>query len=1775
MVIAPSTRAMLGSTTTTAVSTTVDMMRGSETNIACAGAAALATAVVASGVKRAVNNSNCFGRRNTRSSVVSSTDSTTAAAGDNDNNDTEPTNKAMQRDAYCPRDSNRSRPIDKSHSIETELKSELGGSYVYAACDYIPIDIRIVKVGDKVSVDRRVALGWDGGDAIVTKAYQPPQRDFAAHICVKVNGKGRALKVVHDLENFPACRHHASPHIDSNTSNIKRQKLTPRVDSAAATKTPTTSHKTNDWSDDAWSDDNDWSDDASSDDASSDDDNNEFNFYVNPFIGDSTFTFRVKVSANAGADDNDLHCKSYDMLLAVLCKLGPQLTTLHKALPGTSQQNQKNAYNAGLRWAWSRNNGFSNVMKNIDSAMDLQKKSRGAKTDFSPVARDAFAKLIATAKRKSKGLKLQRRFCIKISQVNKPSGETSAQSRADAKSYAKKKTIHGATSEQRDAQYDAMLEAAVYSLGDFVSYNAYGRGRENMFEERAGASRRVIKRSKNGHAITAGPTLKRVKEERETRVQQLKIKADLTIMQDTESGSISLCSAETLPPANCTRIGIVHDLKSWLSLVIRVMVSDDECALNLSKPEGGCLDTFTDTYLILWGDGFPAASRNAGNMCWTLVDPSHRLFPSGRSRPIPAALWHGHEDILINLLEQSGASELGSDQPQRVSFAPFDTWIDVALPLRGFSADHKMWGELTGTISSGGHRRLHWLQPWTSIFLANDVETFANRNLNQSVEWRVRTLHNSMAELKALLSNPDTFDMTRLKRWLSQHNLAITGKKADLVQRIKEATDNSGASLWTLGANWSSVIADCTETDPTKRWLPESKVLSVLAACNSATGVINFPVLAADNPHTFDLMTRVAARLLGSDDDVANGAAREYLGALLTLDHISGTKRRKEKQPNGNITVVSIDSRRSLRFRSQNLEQWLREGGPNPSTGCDLSLFQNFLGIDHDAKYIGQKFVQAVILHNKSAAKRAALKLDTETVARIESNMLRQMKIGCFKNFCYGWHYELLFYSVLDTFAGCAPAIILFALFIAQSNLWRRKRSRASADHTRPELSCSVKTNSDGELIVTPVPTYGNDRVEVAKAHAVEFCIPTMFGILSNVSTLSMYFASHRWAPFMVAEKLVTVVSDYGEFRGEQANKQPKETARLSGNHWTHTTMERCSMQQIMKWMRRFTKAGPIDTELNGEASPPSATSSKPRAHGEDRNPTRNAVAICPCVYDCAFECRHCRRDENAAFGAIASDDLRTVDEDDDPTASETPIVDSETEDVAEQREERVEYATVSFDDLHNDMYIEVKWDRQWCPAFVESVSSDEVKLYYLGPPPERDTDTRTDFDSSSNEARHIVRGRTPPSPPWASEVHVQDFTPTTASDGDDTRTLQYESDAQTLGGKPLPRTVPEQLKRNLMCSVKDIIKKLGEEYVYRCGQCYVIGAAAMSQRLLNELRLQVGRTESDDSGEAMSEAVGVPFQTALPLGDYMVRVDSETPLVLHVTGTNSSPGCSRNGTRRRQATPQKFEPETEYTCHVVEVERAVWQKFMRGDDQACIDARTNGATPLLACVCSVADNARCPGSATNIHLIPTVLRDMERPLTSSPKWKLEQSPMLNSIVGDCIHYQYRRCFLTPAQQQAERSTVQAEVTAETVYETLQKHGGEEWMAQQFGTDTELTLKRLSIALVAWLQDEVDGKRSRRQQSTLERDLRHAWATDPPAAVFFRGQKVRARYTKANGALDVAQNAGDLENKGFRGTIVAAGEPGFWRVAFEGESDHPGIPHINPANTVCIFPVEL
>ena len=58
----------------------------------------------------------------------------------------------------------------------------------------------------------------------------------------------------------------------------------------------------------------------------------------------------------------------------------------------------------------------------------------------------------------------------------------------------------------------------------------------------------------------------------------------------------------------------------------------------------------------------------------------------------------------------------------------------------------------------------------------------------------------------------------------------------------------------------------------------------------------------------------------------------------------------------------------------------------------------------------------------------------------------------------------------------------------------------------------------------------------------------------------------------------------------------------------------------------------------------------------------------------------------------------------------------------------------------------------------------------------------------------------------------------------------------------------------------------------------------------------------------------------------------------------------------------------------------------------------------------------------------------------------------------------------------------------------------------------------------------------------------------------FRGQRVYARWTDEAGRLVAGVNRTAVDSRGFPGRVVGEGEPGHWRVAFDGEPDHPNIP---------------
>jgi hypothetical protein len=314
-----------------------------------------------------------------------------------------------------------------------------------------------------------------------------------------------------------------------------------------------------------------------------------------------------------------------------------------------------------------------------------------------------------------------------------------------------------------------------------------------------------------------------------------------------------------------------------------------------------------------------------------------------------------------------------------------------------------------------------------------------------------------------------------------------------------------------------------------------------------------------------------------------------------------------------------------------------------------------------------------------------------------------------------------------------------------------------------------------------------------------------------------------------------------------------------------------------------------------------------------------------------------------------------------------------------------------------------------------------------------------------------------------------------------------------------------------------------------------VFGQAAISQALLSDVR---------SLKKTLSElAVGHTWQSAgmLP-GLYVLAVGSET---VAITAT-------RQPDQLCKLVSQAVSTGPTIQCHLVQVDAPSWERYLGGEDTACIECETNGCRPLMACVCDLQDNPQCPRSKTGISRISDVMqRQMDAPLANGAKVDLGQLPLFTKVLRQVIHYEFS-LWCTGKQGH--------EPTGESVYSTLTAHCGVAWVQLYCGRDFNLTSKLFERELVHWLQDRIEGERSGKQRKGLVARLHSTWPKKS-APVFFIGQHVYARWTNDVGKLVADVNRTVSDKRGFEGTIAAEGAAaGFWRVGFDGEPDHPGIP---------------
>lgn len=739
----------------------------------------------------------------------------------------------------------------------------------------------------------------------------------------------------------------------------------------------------------------------------------------------------------------------------------------------------------------------------------------------------------------------------------------------------------------------------------------------------------------------------------------------------------------------------------------------------------------------------------------------------------------------------------------------------------------------------------------------------------------------------------------------------------------------------------------------------------------------------------------------------------------------------------------------------------------------------------------------------------------------------------------------MLFYNVEETFVGCAPSIITLALCIAASNVYIKSRRRTNGDTTVPEMQCKVAKQTDGQLSIDPQPLYANDRSTVAQAHAVEFAVPTLFKIMSEgkVSTLSTYYASHRSMPFIAANAIdeedgVDTPSTAAEFVFEALHKQFKYYALSHGNVWNMRTIIAATIDQIIRYVRTWTDGGPPEkAKLDGKVK----RKKKRPTYGLDCNPNRNSAVVCPCCCSFSFPA-HCRCSQHGAFGKVSDDVIRIAPEDDMPGIY-SPGIDARDAPAGAEDEPERQYDPVQFEQLEPNQHVEIKWEGSWVPAFVKTISGAVARLHYPGPPEEIEDVSKADFNNKRQTEARVMRGDAPPAP-WLSAIDVPDFTPT-VSPGDSyhsaqIRALKYDPSTRKLGEHTLPATVGGQVRSNLKKAVSSTVTKLGKQYHMRVGQCEVFGQAAISQRLLADIK-SCGKTLAElERGHTWSTAELLPGKYALSVGTEMVLIT--------VTET--------------RAVSSAMPTDTTIECHMVQVEHSAWRRYGDGDVNACIECVTNGCKPLMVCVCDLQNNPHCPRSKTSLENIDPVLqRNMDPAPSAHTKLDLERLPLFSKILKQIIHYEFSLWCMGKQTDQP---------TGESVYGTMTSHCGHDWVRMYCGSDRELTVALFEKQLVHWLQDHLDGQRSTKKRKGLVDRLRWSWDQDS-APVFFIGQRIYARWTSERGTLVATVNRTAEDERGFAGTIAAEGEaPGFWRVGFDGEPDHPGIPakYITPREDV-------
>jgi hypothetical protein len=1268
---------------------------------------------------------------------------------------------------------------------------------------------------------------------------------------------------------------------------------------------------------------------------------------------------------------------------------------------------------------------------------------------------------------------------------------------------------------------------------NYASRGAYQRDRLTNRHHVAGKARRVLFRGGcSDVSVPVRMTARKQKTAEDKLIRDYGVQPDTPILDPTEHGK-----------DDTPEIGVAHDAPSFYALIIRAMIADGKCKVDIrnssaTKDKDGCVGRFEHTFVSFWSDSAPVAAHSASATAIRICDPACELSVDGTTYPIQHSLWKGKEELFVLFMEACCAQAAAANSDYvRVDFPEHGTHILLLLPWKLVAGDHKFLCEIMGNLGAGAHRRLHFLE-CLPIHLADDVYLYKTATLMNKLEWRMITLQMVCYEMLAVLNNPEKMVRTeaKMKAWLLENHPQIPrpGKGPELLARIRP--------LWP-----QYTLADLPKALQVGGAFESAGINleTIYKACRTRTGVSKFPVFSGNNPRALEHMLQFAADLeqekpVAGEGEV-NTRTSEHLKLLLDLDARFEDQVWSFWRRSPDAQAWLVDLLQSRRIVSGPTTQ----SGELPHAGVDLKQMRVHVAQDHDGKAIGKWFVDAVILHNQK------LKLKPELIKALTKSMLAAMGTVGFKNFVYGWHYNKLFHHCRETFASTPPSILALALLIARSNRLKRQMRRPLGDTTRPDHECSVERHADGSFSVTPVKSYATDCTSLVTGFAVSFALPTMLRILSGMSTLSTYIASERWRPFLQAEmvKQNQTSTDASDFDFEQVHKHTKRFCENRGGKFGMRTIEQCSKQLQLKYIARG-EVGSGGSDHNNQL----------RDENEPGEAVSDTVIVRPCILD--HDTGETRDTKHGNYSDVVQDnqEYEIVEGDGDELGGLTAATQTSTVQSSSGSEQ---YDNIEWADLQAHMYVEIQLDETgewlWYPAFIRVVSESELVAYYpeslVNPGGPTDQTIERSALETGIKFRVPVDGEVRLAP-WVVEFDDPDCPEPSAAAP--TGTLYEQRMAATAkvgnayGNTALATPFPAQTKRNLH-TYSTAAAKHGKQYLTKVNNSTVLGIGAVTQTLHSEVKAHAGDTPT------VLESIGSKWSSNLPTGLYALIVEPEA-LLIEVTDSGA-------GSRLAHAWVM---PVGTVKAMVSEVTTAAWADFVGPQDveDATLQAKTNGARPIDVCVCDQFACSRCSHSklfsGVDTERMPAAFRlgeSADQQLAKNAKWAWQDRKRAWKIVHRCLEQEYQACMealpaasvkLKPDQQKQ----LEGAVSSETVLPILRRNCGEDWLKNAgFGGDEPEASKRMEGVIRGWLKHQlgVDPKSTRKKKG-LAVDLHKQWDRGVPRV--FQSQQVMARWTDGRGNVSTAPWNGH-----YRAQVVGDAISGQYRLLFAPHDGHPAQEH--------------